>query len=137
MDWQNLSYATIQVVHNFGAVAVVGSAVAALWLSAGAVGMHQALAWIMLGGWAAQAASGAAFGAVSWLYYGHVPDIHGIAMGALLLKMACAAAGFMLAAAYLYRGSSWGERVQQATWRTLAVLATAALTAAAFLRWFS
>jgi hypothetical protein len=137
MDWQNLSYAAIQVVHNFGAVAVVGSALAALWVPSGPVGMRQALAWIMLGGWAAQVASGGAFGAVSWLYYGHFPDIHGIAVAALLLKIGCAAAGFMLAAAYLYRGASWSEPAQQATWRVLATLAATALTAAAFLRWFS
>lgn len=137
MDWQNLSYAAIQVVHNFGAVAVVGSAVGALWAQSGFADLRKPLAWIMLGGWAAQAASGGAFGAVSWLYYGHFPDIHGIAVAALLLKMACAAAGFMLAAAYLYRGSVWSERAQQATWRALATLAATALTAAAFLRWFS
>ena len=137
MDLQNLSYAAIQVVHNFGAVAVVGSAVGALWAQSGPSGMRKPLAWIMLLGWAAQAASGSAFGAVSWLYYGRFPDIHGIAIAALLLKMACVAAGFLLAAAYLYRGSGWSERAQQTTWRTLATLAATALTAAAFLRWFS
>ncbi|OGA97365.1 MAG: hypothetical protein A3E79_11500 [Burkholderiales bacterium RIFCSPHIGHO2_12_FULL_61_11] len=135
MDLQNLSYAAIQVVHNFGAVAVVGSAVCALW--PGLAGMRKKLAWVMLAGWAAQAASGGAFGGVSWLYYGRFPDIHGIAVAALLIKMACAAAGFMLVAAYLYRGIGWSERARQATWRALAALAATALTAAAFLRWFS
>lgn len=137
MDLQNLSYAVIQVVHNFGAVAVVGSAVCALWLRPGRAGMRRPLAWIMLLGWAAQAASGGAFGGVSWLYYGHFPDIHGIALAALLVKMACAATGFMLAATYLYRGLGWSERAQQAVWRALAALAATALTSAAFLRWFS
>lgn len=137
MDLQNLSYAAIQVVHNFGAVAVVGSAVAALWAQPGPAGWRKPLAWIMLLGWATQAASGGAFGGVSWLYYGRFPDIHSIAMVALLLKIACAAAGFLLAAAYLYRGTGWSERAQQVTWRTLATLAATALTAAAFLRWFS
>ena len=60
-----------------------------------------------------------------------------IAFAALLIKMACAAAGFMLGAAYLYRGIGWSERSQQATWRGLATLAATALTAAAFLRWSS
>ena len=132
---QNLAYAVIQIVHNFGAVAVVGSAVYALW--PGQAGMRKSLAWVMLAGWAAQAASGGAFGGVSWLYYGRFPDIHGIAVVALLIKMACAAAGFMLAAAYLYNGIAWRERAQQFVWRILAVLAVTALTAAAFLRWFS
>ena len=135
MDLQNLSYAAIQVVHNFGAVAVVGSAVCALW--PGLAGLRKALAWTVLWGWAAQAASGGAFGAVSWFYYGRLPDIHGIAMAALLVKMACAAAGFMLAAAYLYSGIEWSERAQKTTWHTLTLLAATALTAAAFLRWFS
>jgi len=137
MDLQNPSYAAIQVVHNFGAVAVVGSAAHALWLGPALAGMRKPLAWIMLAGWAAQAASGAAFGGVSWLYYGRFPDIHGVAIAALLIKMACAAAGLMLVAAYLYRGIGWSERAQRATWRTLATLAATALTAAAFLRWFS
>lgn len=135
MDPQNLSYAVIQVAHNFGAVAVVGGAIGALL--PGPAGPHRGLAWIVLWGWAAQAASGGAFGAVSWLYYGHFPDIHGVAVAALLIKMACAATGFMLAAVYLYRGSAWSGRAQQTTWRALAVLAATALSAAAFLRWFS
>lgn len=137
MDLQNLSYAAIQVVHNFGAVAVVGSAVGALWTGPDRAGLRKALAWIMLAGWTAQAASGGAFGGVSWLYYGRFPDLHGIAIAALLLKIACAAAGFMLTVAYLYRGSEWSARAQQAIWRSLATLATMALIAAAFLRWFS
>lgn len=135
MDLQNLIYAAIQVVHNFGAVAVVGSAVCALW--PGLAGPRKTLAWTVLWGWAAQAASGVAFGAVSWFYYGRFPDIHGIAVAALLIKVACAAAGFMLAAAYLHSGIGWSERAQQTAWRALAVLAATALSAAAFLRWFS
>ena len=136
MELQNLSYAAIQVVHNFGAVAVVGSAACALWLGPQFAGMRK-LAWLMLAGWAAQAASGGAFGFVSWLYYGRFPDIHGVAVAALLIKMACAAAGFGLAALYLYRGAGWSLRAQQAAWRVLAALAATALTAAAVLRWFS
>lgn len=135
MDLQNLAYASIQVVHNFGAVAVVSSAVYGLW--AGPPRVYKSLAWIMLSGWAAQAVSGGAFGAVSWLYYGRFPDIHGLAVAALLIKMACAAVGFTLAAAYLYRGIGWSTRMQQVAWRALATLAVTALTAAAFLRWFS
>lgn len=135
MDWHNLTYAVIQVVHNFGAVAVVGGAVGSLWL--GPQGRRRPLAWTVLAGWAAQAASGGAFGAVSWLYYGQFPDIHGIAVAALLVKMACAAAGFVLAALYLYRDTRWSPPAQQTVWRALALLAVTALTAAAFLRWFS
>ena len=137
MNLQNLSYAAIQVVHNFGAVAVVGSAICALWARSGPAGMRTPLAWIALLGWATQAASGAGLGAVSWLYYGRFPDIHGIALAALLIKITCAATGFMLATTLIYRGTGWRERAQQATWRALATLAATALTAAAFLRWFA
>lgn len=138
MDLQSLSYAVIQVVHNFGAVAVVGSAISAISASGlVSAGQGRRLAWINLLGWVAQGISGGAFGAVSWFYYGRFPDIHGIAIGALLIKVACAAAGFMLAAVYLYRGKQWREGARQLIWKPLAVLAIVALTAAAFLRWFS
>ncbi len=137
MDLQNLAYAAVQLVHNFGAVAVAGSAVCALGLGPKPAEQRKTLAWIVLAGWAAQAASGAAFGGVSWLYYGRVPDIHGIAVAALLVKLACAAAGLLLVSAYLVHGMGWSERAQQASWRALAALAATALGAAAFLRWFS
>jgi len=138
MDLQSLSYAVIQVVHNFGAVAVVGSAISAISaLGLGSAGQGRRLAWINLLGWVAQGISGGAFGAVSWFYYGRFPDIHGIAIGALLIKLACAATGFMLSAMYLYRGKQWREGSRQLIWKLLAVLAIVALTAAAFLRWFS
>lgn len=135
MDLQSLSYAVIQVVHNFGAVAVVGSAISAIGL--GSAGQGRRLAWINLLGWVAQVISGGAFGAVSWFYYGRFPDIHGIATGALLIKVACAATGFILSAVYLYSGQQWREASRQRIWTLLAVLAIVALTAAAFLRWFS
>src|SRR4030067_857263 len=65
------------------------------------------LAWVMLLGWAVQAASGAGFGAVSFLYYGELPDIHGIAIAALVIKIACAAGGFLLAAVYVRAAARW------------------------------
>lgn len=137
MDLQNLSYAAIQLVHNFGAVAVAGGAVCALGPGAKLAGQRKTLSWIVLAGWAAQAASGAAFGGVNWLYYGRFPDIHGVALAALLVKLACAAAALLLLSAYLIHGIGWSERARQASWRALAALAATALGAAAFLRWFS
>ena len=137
MDLQNLAYAITQVAHNFGAVAVLGGALSALWLIPGQAGMQRALAWLVLVGWTIQAASGAAFGAVSWLYYGQFPDIHGIAIAALVIKVACAMAGFAITAVYLRSASVWREQGRQTAWRALALLAATALSAAAFLRWFS
>ena len=91
----------------------------------------------MLGGWAAQAASGVCFGAISYLSYGRLPDIHGIAIAALALKMACAAAGFSVAALYLAREARWSEPGRRRAWTAQLALALTALASAAFLRWFS
>ena len=138
MDYQDLGYALTQVVHNLGAVSVVGAAAAASGPAARELGeSHRRLAWLALAGWAAQGASGATFGAISYANYGRFPDIHGIAVAALLLKMACAAAGFSLAGLLLARGAGWSAAARRRCFRSLHVLALTALTAAAFLRWFS
>jgi hypothetical protein len=98
---------------------------------------HRSLARLVLGGWVAQGVSGVCFGAISYASYGRFPDIHGIAIGALILKMACAAAGFSLATLYLAREKSWLAPSRQRTWTMQLALALTALAAAAFLRWFS
>lgn len=138
MDLQNLAYALTQVAHNFGAVAVTGGAVAALRLvprrtswPARALARLVALAWLL------QAASGAAFGAISFYYYERFPDLSSIGTAALGVKVACAGAGFVLTALYLARGHRWSEESCRLAWRVLAGLGAGALTAAAFLRWYS
>ncbi|MBI3093682.1 MAG: hypothetical protein HYY97_02320 [Rhodocyclales bacterium] len=136
-DLQNLAYALTQVAHNFGAAAVVGGAVFARWPARQARELRRRLAWLVLAGWLLQGASGGAFGAVSYAYYGRFPDIHGIAVAALLTKMASAGAGLVLAAAYLKLESGWTEARRDGAWAGLAALAAIALAAAAFLRWFS
>jgi len=135
MDLQNLGYALTQVVHNFGASVVIGGAVASLWL-APRPELGRSLAWLVLSGWAAQMASGAAFGAISY-YYGQFPDLSAIAMVALALKVACAVSAFFLAAFYLLHGASQSTAWRHGVWLILAALGATALTAAAFLRWFS
>lgn len=137
MDFQNLAYALIQLVHNFGAVAVVGGAIAAHRLASEAPATQRRLAWLVLGGWLAQSASGASFGAISYYFYGQFPDIHHLARAALLVKMACAASGVLLAATYLRRATDWPPPRRAAIWKTLIALAVTALAAAAFLRWFA
>ncbi|MBZ0095957.1 MAG: hypothetical protein K8H75_11400 [Sulfuricella sp.] len=136
MDIQNLGYALTQVVHNFSAAAVVGGAVASLWL-APRPELERSLAWLVCLGWAAQIASGSAFGAISFYYYGKFPDIGGLAIAALAIKVACAVSGFSLAAFYLQRSASWAAALRRRIWLMLAGLSATALTAAAFLRWFS
>jgi hypothetical protein len=138
VDLQDLGYALTQVIHNLGAVSVTGGAAAARGLKlAEPQAGQRTLAALVLGGWVAQAASGVCFGAISYLGYGRLPDIHGIAIGALVLKMACAAAGFSVAALYLAREAGWSGPRRQRAWTAQLALALTALAAAAFLRWFS
>jgi len=132
---QNLAYAIVQVAHNLGAVAVVGGSFAAMKFRG--VDIRKKLAWIALTGWGTQAASGAAFGAVSYYYYHQFPDISGVAVAALVIKMVCVAIGFLLLATYLFRGINWPVAKTNLVWIASATLAVTALSAAAFLRWFS
>lgn len=137
MDLQNLAYALLQVVHNFGAVAVTGGALAALAVLRAGSAPPRWLAGVVLAGWAMQIASGAGFGAVSYAWYGRFPDLHGIAVAALGVKLACAASGIVGAAACLRYASRWPAASRRLAWLGLAALAATALSAAAFLRWFS
>ena len=133
---ENLAYALTQVVHNFGAAAVLGGAVFALW-PASRLENGRSFAWLILVAWGAQIASGGLFGLTSLYYYGETPDLSSIAMAALIVKVAAAAAGFLLAAFYLIRGREWDRVRVKRTFLGLAALGAIALTAAAFLRWFS
>jgi len=132
---QNLIYAVIQVVHNFGAVAVVGGSLLALVLPERAA--RKRLAVLTLLGWLTQAASGATFGMTTFYYYHELPDISGIATYALGIKMLCASLGILMLAAYLWQGEHWKEQQVHGVWLSSSVLAVTALTSAAFLRWFS
>ncbi|MDP2112116.1 MAG: hypothetical protein Q8N48_07230 [Thiobacillus sp.] len=136
MGGENLAYALTQVVHNFGATAVLGGAVFALW-PVSRLENGRSFAWLILVAWGAQIASGGLFGLTSLYYYGETPDLSSIAMAALTVKVAAAAAGFLLAAFYLIRGREWDRVRVKRTFLGLAALGAIALTAAAFLRWFS
>lgn len=136
MGSENLAYALVQVLHNFGAAAVLGGAVFALWpaprLQAG-----RALGALVLVAWGVQIVSGGLFGLTSLAYYGVTPDLSRIAMAALVVKIAAALGGLLLAGTYLLRGGTWGQAGIRRAFLGLAALAAVALTAAAFLRWFS
>ncbi len=133
MDRQNLAYAATQIVHNFGAVAVVGGAACALaWRDAG---VQRRLAWAVLAGWCVQAVSGATFGAISYFNYGKLPDIHGIAVAALGVKIACAALGFSVTVWQLFIHPPLAS--SRDAWLVLFTLGALALSSAAVLRWFS
>lgn len=134
---QNFIYALIQVVHNFGAASVAGIAASALWLAGDNAALKQRLALLVAVAWAVQIASGMLFGIATFLFEGHLPDIHGIAVGALLIKIFCALAGFILAASYVKLHRDWPEKKQRLAWRISFFLGVIALSGAAFLRWFS
>ncbi len=134
---ENLAYALVQVAHNFGAVAVVGGALLGRWPLEALPPVRRKLAWLVLFGWVLQGGSGAGFGTISYIYYGRFPDLHHIALAALLLKTVCALGGVVLAAIYLY---SQGKRLDyrfERLWNGLIALGVTALSAAAFLRWFA
>lgn len=134
MGSENLAYALTQVLHNFGAVAVLGGAISVLW-PVPRLEYGRSFAWLILAGWGVQIASGGLFGITSLYYYGETPDLSSIAMAALAVKVAAAVSGFLLAAVFLMRSR---ERMKaKRTFRVLAALGAVALAAAAVLRWFS
>lgn len=136
MQAENLAYALTQVVHNFGAAALVGGTVFWLWPTPNQT-HARAFAWIVLIAWGAQITSGILFGLTSLHYYGETPDLSAMAMTALVIKVCAAAAGFLLGAWYLVRGQEWGWGRVNRLFQAEFGLAALALTAAAFLRWFS
>lgn len=137
VDLQNLAYALVQVAHNFGAVAVGGGAVAGWLLHRSDAVRPSALMGLVLAGWTMQAASGAGFGVISFAYYGRFPDLHGVAVAALVVKLGCATAGVVLSMLLLKFASAWSAARCRQVWRALVGLAATALSAAAFLRWFA
>jgi hypothetical protein len=132
---QNLIYSVVQVAHNLGAVATVGGSLVAFKTSS--EDTRRKLAWLALSGWGTQAASGAAFGAVSFYFYHQFPDISGIAANALAIKMGCAALGFIILATYLYCSKEWTLSEKNSVWLASSLLAITALCSAAFLHWFA
>jgi len=137
MQLENISYALTQVVHNFGALAVVGGALVALKSKPDQLQLKKSMAWLVLFAWGAQGASGLIFGGISLLFYGETPDLHAVAAAALGLKMLCAASGFLIALIYVRGAQQWTEKGRHRAWHALAGLGGTALAGAAFLRWFS
>jgi hypothetical protein len=134
MQLENILYACAQIFHNFGAVAVVGLPVAALRLEPSAKPAFRQMAWLTMAAWLVQASSGAGFGSISYFVVGELPDIHHVALAALIVKIACAVLALALLCVLLFT-----KRISQPNiaWHSLAGLGATALTAAALLRWFS
>ena len=134
MELENFLYGGVQLVHNFGAAAVTGLPVAALWFKP-APPVLRKIAVLTLFAWIVQALSGAGFGTVSYFQEGELPQIHHLAMAALIVKIACAGLAVTLLSVHILRGGASGPGV--ALWRGLAILGITALASAAILRWFS
>lgn len=137
LDLQSLGYAIVQVVHNFGAAAIVGGAAFMLYMAPQPAPLQRKFAWLVGFGWGAQVLSGMAFGAISHYYYGKFPDIHDTAIVALVIKILCAVSGLSMVALYLRYADGWTGRQRHLAWKILFALGAGALTSAAFLRWFS
>lgn len=134
---ESLTYALVQIVHNFGAAAVLGGSVAAVWPQHQPVESQRALAWVVLTSWTAQILSGIGLGLTSLYYYGQLPDIHGVALAALGVKITCAVFGLTVTAVFLARAGEWAEWGRARALRTSAWLAAVALAGAGVLRWYS
>ena len=119
MQMENISYALTQVIHNFGALAVVGGAFVALKAKPEQLQFKKNMAWLVLIAWGAQGFSGLVFGGISLLFYGETPDLHAVAQGALGLKMLCAASGFLLASFYVWGAARWTDQGRRRVWHTL------------------
>ena len=132
----NLVYTGVQTLHNFGAVTVVGSPAVAWWFARDNPAAQCRLAWLLVIGWAVQGASGAGFGMTSYFLKGQLPEISGVALIALVAKIACATCGFAVGVLYLKTASQWSVATRLKVWQGMLALAGTALTAAAFLRWF-
>jgi len=129
----DLVYALVQLVHNLGAVAVAGGPAAALAFAPGGP-LRRRLAWAVLLAWALQAATGAGFALASWTLKGALPEVEGIALWALAVKLGATAGGLVLGALLTRRNVA--PRSERRAWAASLALAAAALSAAAFLRWY-
>ena len=87
--------------------------------------------------WAVQGVSGAVFGITSLLFYGAFPDIHGVAVVAVSIKMVCVVIGFIVAFIGFRKSAGEEPRPQRPLLLTSFMVGAVALSAAAFLRWFS
>lgn len=134
MQLENILYAVIQVAHNFGAAAVAGLPIAALWLGPARTTFGK-IATLTFVAWLVQSASGASFGAVSFFVVGELPEIHHLALIALSVKIACAVLAITLLGVKLWGGLE--ATSDKTTLISLAGLGSTALTCAAILRWFS
>ena len=122
-------------MHNFGAAAVVSGPIFVCWLGRDNYTIQRRLAWLVVFGAMAQIGSGIGFGFVSYFFKGHLPELEGVALIALLIKLFCVVSSPALMLRYVLAARS-GSRRQNNIWLATLALGSTALTAAAFLRWY-
>jgi hypothetical protein len=131
-----LVYALVQMAHNLGAVGVVGGPALALVPACGGALAQRRLALVTLAAWGLQAATGAGFALTSYGFKGELPEVTGVALAALVIKVSCTVVGLGVGAAALWRGRSWSAAWRTAAWSGSLALAVVALSSAALLRWY-
>lgn len=132
---QNLLYALIQSAHNIGAVFIVGVGTYGLFFAHDRY--KRLLAATQAVAWALQGVTGGVFGLTSYYFYHQLPDIHGVAIGALIIKISCVVLGFCISSAYFFLGDQFSPSLKKIFWVCMFSLGNIALSSAAFLRWFS
>lgn len=132
----NFIYTLLQIVHNFGAAMVVGSPAVGYWLGRGDTSIQRRLAWLTVVGAVVQIGSGIGFGLASQFIKGQLPEIEGVALVALLVKLFCVAAIVFLMLRYVITTASGEMPRQRRIWLVTLILGGVALAAAAFLRWY-
>lgn len=134
MQIENILYAVSQIVHNFGAVAVTALPLVALKFKL--TGRQLRSFYKLIGlAWLAQSASGAGFGLTSYYVVGSLPELHHIALSALVLKITCAVIAIGLVSGILIRLIN-GQK-EKLLLTIFSGLGLTALISAAILRWFS
>lgn len=134
MQIENILYAISQLIHNFGAVAVTALPLIALKFRLS--GSQLRITYKLIGlAWVMQSASGAGFGLVSYYVVGSLPELHHIALSALVVKITCALISIVLVSCKL--AGILNQIKDKSLLVGLSGLGITALSSAAILRWFS
>lgn len=132
----DLVYALIQLGHNLGAIAVAGIPVAALAEERSGPPASRRLLFWLVAAWALQAASGGGFALASLGLKGALPEVQGVALAALVVKIGATVLGLGAAVFAAAHADGWPAEKRRRFFRLELVAALVPLAAAAFLRWY-
>jgi len=133
---ENLSYAIVQSLHNLGAVGVVAApAMVLLLLRLKVVCDLKPMIYIAIASAVMQLLSGVGFAFISQFFLGQIPQVDGIAFGALVIKVT----GVVLSVC-IYSTMLMSKKPKLRTsgraWVVLLIFSFIPLIGAAFLRWY-